>query len=52
MIPTTNLILTLEDTGSYIGDTDLNGNRNGKGVCTWMDGTTYDGYWKDNKRDG
>ena len=26
--------------------------KNGRGICTWPDGTVYDGNWKDNKLHG
>eukprot|EP00351_Strombidinopsis_sp_SopsisLIS2011_P003159 CAMPEP_0116881286 /NCGR_PEP_ID=MMETSP0463-20121206/13411_1 /TAXON_ID=181622 /ORGANISM="Strombidinopsis sp, Strain SopsisLIS2011" /LENGTH=61 /DNA_ID=CAMNT_0004533105 /DNA_START=416 /DNA_END=601 /DNA_ORIENTATION=- len=40
------------DEGTYTGAIDEQGQRTGQGSCTWCDGSTYIGQWKDGKRHG
>lgn len=37
---------------SYEGETDDKGFKDGRGVQTWPDGTTYEGHWKNGKANG
>ena len=43
---------SLIDPGQYQGGFDYNGWRCGIGNCTWENGDTYEGDWKDNLRHG
>ena len=45
-------MLGYADPGTYEGAFDANGQRCGVGKCTWSDGSTYEGEWKNNVRDG
>lgn len=40
------------DPGEYIGQTILNGVKEGQGTCTYKNGNMYEGDWKANKRHG
>lgn len=40
------------DDGYYEGEKNEQGHREGKGVCIWLDGTTYMGAWSDGKMHG
>ena len=36
----------------YYGDKNAEGKRDGKGICTYADGSVYDGQWSNGKRHG
>jgi hypothetical protein len=40
------------DPGNYRGNFDAAGRRTGPGTCTWVDGSTYEGEWKNGVRHG
>lgn len=44
----------LKDLSKYIGNwrRDKQGIREGKGIMTWIDGSVYNGWWKNNMRFG
>ena len=44
--------LKLEGCSTYIGEVNAKGEPDGEGVCTWPDGTKYEGGWKDGMRHG
>ena len=45
--------MKLQQAGSkYEGQTNEQGQHNGKGLCRYVDGSVYDGEWKDGKRHG
>ena len=47
------LIKKINDMGSqYMGERNSEGLRHGQGKCTYLDGSTYDGYWVNDKREG
>ena len=35
--------------GEWLKDTDI---RDGRGVQIWLDGSRYEGYWRENKANG
>jgi hypothetical protein len=35
--------------GEWIKDTDI---RDGRGIQIWLDGSRYEGYWRNNKANG
>ena len=48
-----SILRKLDELGSvYVGDTSYYGARHGKGRMTYIDGTTYDGDWKEGLKDG
>lgn len=42
----------LGDSGNYQGGINQEGKREGEGTCTWVDGSTYIGQWKNGMRHG
>ena len=44
--------LTRIDSGEYDGETNDDGLRHGTGTCTWKDGSTYEGQWHEDVREG
>jgi len=43
---------TLENGAEYEGEWDTKNKKDGKGVQTWVDGSLYEGYWKNDKANG
>ena len=43
---------SIREEGKYEGARGANGARDGRGMCTWPDGSVYAGDWKDGLRDG
>jgi hypothetical protein len=47
------ILAKLYETGSkYEGNSDIQGLKEGKGKCTYVDGSLYDGDWVSGKRHG
>ena len=47
------ILKKLEEAGSrYEGETNQEGEKHGKGKCTYIDGSMYDGSWENNKKNG
>src|SRR6056300_1660644 len=44
--------IKLESGAEYEGEWDLEGRKHGKGVQIWVDGSLYEGYWKNDKANG
>jgi len=43
---------TLDNGAQYEGEWDQQGKKDGKGVQIWVDGSLYEGYWKNDKANG
>lgn len=44
--------MTLENGAEYEGEWSESGQKDGRGVQTWVDGSLYEGYWKADKANG
>jgi len=42
----------LADESLYTGQWNEKGHRHGRGICTYSDGSKYEGYWRNDKRNG
>lgn len=45
-------MITLDNGAEYEGEWDMEGRKDGKGVQIWVDGSLYEGYWKNDKANG
>lgn len=45
-------LITLDNGAEYEGEWDEQGRKDGRGVQIWVDGSLYEGYWKNDKANG
>ena len=48
----TKKMIQLENGAEYEGQWDKQGRKDGRGVQVWVDGSLYEGYWKNDKANG